>query len=73
MTYFLFVFSDELPVQLCLPSPLKDARTRQQLSSLALLGQGMLRNFVNEVWCNISVTMRIWEMAWGTFLVTKRC
>ncbi|XP_065095443.1 protein sprint isoform X3 [Ochlerotatus camptorhynchus] len=34
---------DELPVQLCLPKALREARNRQQLSSLALLGQEFWR------------------------------
>lgn len=33
-------FSDELPVQLMLPKAIQEAKNRQQLSSLALLGQG---------------------------------
>lgn len=36
-------FSDELPVKLALPSTIQDAKTRQQLSSLALLGQEFWR------------------------------
>lgn len=32
-------YSDELPVQLQLPRPLREAKSRHQLSSLALLGQ----------------------------------
>lgn len=40
----LFVqFSDELPVQLTLPQALREAQNRQQLSSLALLGQEFWR------------------------------
>uniref|UniRef100_A0A182YHK8 VPS9 domain-containing protein n=1 Tax=Anopheles stephensi TaxID=30069 RepID=A0A182YHK8_ANOST len=34
---------DELPVQLCLPVALREAKNRQQLSSLALLGQEFWR------------------------------
>ncbi|XP_053696770.1 protein sprint [Sabethes cyaneus] len=34
---------DELPVQLCLPKALREAKNRQQLSSLALLGQEFWR------------------------------
>uniref|UniRef100_A0A182F7S8 Protein sprint n=1 Tax=Anopheles albimanus TaxID=7167 RepID=A0A182F7S8_ANOAL len=34
---------DELPVQLCLPAALREAKNRQQLSSLALLGQEFWR------------------------------
>jgi hypothetical protein len=33
-------FSDELPVQLTLPRAMREAKNHQQLSSLALLGQG---------------------------------
>lgn len=51
MTYILFRFSfffnsnpsDELPVQLTLPRALREASNRQQLSSLALLGQEFWR------------------------------
>lgn len=35
--------SDELPVQLTLPRAMRDAKNRQQLSSLALLGQEFWR------------------------------
>lgn len=46
--YFIFIryqfFSDELPVQLMLPKAIQEAKNRQQLSSLALLGQGMCWN-----------------------------
>lgn len=35
----IYAFSDELPVQLQLPRPLREAKSRQQLSSLTLLGQ----------------------------------
>lgn len=38
LNIFLY-FSDELPVQLTLPRALREAANRQQLSSLALLGQ----------------------------------
>lgn len=34
---------DELPVQLTLPKAIREAKTRQQLSSLALLGQEFWR------------------------------
>jgi len=37
---YLNNFSDELPVQLMLPKAIQEAKNRQQLSSLALLGQG---------------------------------
>lgn len=37
------VYSDELPVQLTLPRALREAKNRQQLSSLALLGQEFWR------------------------------
>lgn len=37
---FFFSRSDELPVQLTLPRAIRDAKNRQQLTSLALLGQG---------------------------------
>lgn len=40
---FLFHSSDELPVQLTLPRALREAANRQQLSSLALLGQEFWR------------------------------
>lgn len=40
---WLFVCSDELPVQLTLPRAIRDARNRQQLTSLALLGQEFWR------------------------------
>jgi hypothetical protein len=43
---FLF-YSDELPVQLTLPRAMREAKNHQQLSSLALLGQGKLF-FVNS-------------------------
>lgn len=33
------IYSDELPVQLQLPRPLREAKSRHQLSSLAMLGQ----------------------------------
>jgi len=37
----MFLFSsDELPVQLTLPRAMREAKNHQQLSSLALLGQG---------------------------------
>lgn len=35
--------SDELPVQLTLPRAMREAKNRQQLSSLALLGQEFWR------------------------------
>lgn len=45
--FFSFIFfshsSDELPVQLTLPRALREASNRQQLSSLALLGQEFWR------------------------------
>ena len=34
------ICSDELPVQLTLPRAMREAKNHQQLSSLALLGQG---------------------------------
>lgn len=37
------IFSDELPVQLTLPRAFREAQNRQQLSSLALLGQEFWR------------------------------
>lgn len=37
------VSSDELPVQLTLPRAMREAKNRQQLSSLALLGQEFWR------------------------------
>lgn len=42
MDIYCFYFSDELPVQLTLPRAIREAKNRQQLSSLALLGQGNL-------------------------------
>lgn len=41
--YLIYIFSDELPVQLTLPRALREAKNRQQLSSLALLGQEFWR------------------------------
>ncbi|XP_011684298.1 PREDICTED: protein sprint-like [Wasmannia auropunctata] len=41
--YFCFANSDELPVQLTLPRAMREAKNRQQLSSLALLGQEFWR------------------------------
>jgi hypothetical protein len=49
--YFLF-FSDELPVQLTLPRAMREAKNHQQLSSLALLGQGKIlscKHFLYDV------------------------
>ena len=40
---FIYFYSDELPVQLTLPRALREAKNRQQLSSLALLGQEFWR------------------------------
>lgn len=40
---FVFLHSDELPVQLTLPRAFREAANRQQLSSLALLGQEFWR------------------------------
>lgn len=37
---------DELPVQLVLPKAIRDAKTRQQLSSMALLGQEFWRYLI---------------------------
>lgn len=39
----LYYFSDELPVRLTLPLTIREAKNRQQLSSLALLGQEFWR------------------------------
>jgi len=41
--YFYLASSDELPVQLILPRAMREAKNRQQLSSLALLGQEFWR------------------------------
>lgn len=41
LTCFVFC-SDELPVQLRLPRAVQEAKTRHELTSLALLGQGKL-------------------------------
>lgn len=40
---FSHPYSDELPVQLTLPRAMREAKNRQQLSSLALLGQEFWR------------------------------
>jgi hypothetical protein len=45
-------FSDELPVQLTLPRAMREAKNHQQLSSLALLGQGKVlscKHFLYDV------------------------
>lgn len=43
MIFFNHYYSDELPVQLSLPKALREASNRQQLSSVALLGQEFWR------------------------------
>ena len=55
-------YSDELPVQLTLPRAMREAKNHQQLSSLALLGQGKILSskhflydvlkFVNKLTCS---------------------
>lgn len=46
--------SDELPVQLSLPRALREAKNRQQLSSLALLGQGEYTSYTSSSFNRIS-------------------
>lgn len=51
-------FSDELPVQLTLPRAMREAKNHQQLSSLALLGQGKVlscKHFLYDVLKVVSI------------------
>lgn len=58
---FLFS-SDELPVQLTLPRAMREAKNHQQLSSLALLGQGKVSS------CKLNVVFQIKNEYWGVLL-----
>jgi len=69
--FYLHRFSDELPVQLMLPKAIQEAKNRQQLSSLALLGQGRLfcicQRFVSSrslLICNTCFSQNSGDILW---------
>jgi hypothetical protein len=57
---FLSCFSDEIPVCLRVPSAIAEATSRQQLRSLALLGQGTFACILElesiwHIYCSICI------------------
>lgn len=69
-TKISFHSSDELPVQLQLPRPLREAKSRHQLSSLTLLGQEFWgypmanpKNYPNNVTSPSQLTNGVMPMA----------
>jgi hypothetical protein len=56
-------YSDEIPVCLRVPFSIAEATSRQQLTSLALLGQGMLLNFSHSYnLYNFAIHLEFWSI-----------